>query len=297
MAIEGIKGTAVPAATPMSSNRLLLGEGALERVVQAALAEDMGAGDVTTAATVDQDAVGTAQLLVCEPGVVCGLHVAEVVFRALDPEIRFEPLVEEGAVVDRPTAVALVTGPERAILTGERTALNFLGRLSGIATFTRRYVDAVAGTGVAILDTRKTTPGLRALEKHAVACGGGRNHRFGLDDGVLVKDNHLRAAGSVREAVERLRATTDLPVEVECDTLEQVTQALAAGAEAILLDNMTPDELRAAVALAGGRARLEASGGVTLETVRAIAETGVDEISVGALTHSARSLDVSLELK
>jgi len=269
----------------------------IERVVQAALAEDVGAGDVTTEATVDRDAMGAAELLVREAGVVCGLRVAEAVFRALDPEIRFEPLVEEGAVLDRPTAVALVTGPERAILTGERTALNFLGRLSGIATLTRRYVDSVAGTGVAILDTRKTTPGLRALEKYAVACGGGRNHRFGLDDGVLVKDNHLRAAGSVREAVERARATTDLPVEVECDTLEQLAEALAAGAEAILLDNMTPEELRAAVALAGGRARLEASGGVTLETVRAIAETGVDEISVGALTHSARSLDVSLELR
>jgi len=269
----------------------------LERVVQAALAEDVGEGDVTTEATVDHDAMGAAELLVREPGVLCGLDVAEAVFRALDPEIRFEPLVEEGAVVDRPTAVALVTGPERAILTGERTALNFIGRLSGIATLTRRYVDAVAGTGVTILDTRKTTPGLRALEKHAVACGGGRNHRFGLDDGVLVKDNHLRAAGSVREAVERVRATTDLPVEVECDTLAQLSEALAAGADAILLDNMTPDELRAAVALAGGRARLEASGGVTLETVRAIAETGVDEISVGALTHSARSLDVSLELR
>ena len=269
----------------------------LERVVQAALAEDVGEGDVTTEATVDHDAMGAAELNVREPGVVCGLDVAEAVFRALDPEIRFEPLVEEGAVVDRPTAVALVTGPERAILTGERTALNFIGRLSGIATLTRRYVDAVAGTGVTILDTRKTTPGLRALEKHAVACGGGRNHRFGLDDGVLVKDNHLRAAGSVREAVERVRATTDLPVEVECDTLAQLSEALAAGADAILLDNMTPDELRAAVALAGGRARLEASGGVTLETVRAIAETGVDEISVGALTHSARSLDVSLELR
>ena len=269
----------------------------LERVVQAALAEDVGEGDITTEATVDQDATGAAELSVREPGVVCGLRVAEAVFRALDPEIRFEPLVEEGAVVDRPTAVALVTGPERAILTGERTALNFLGRLSGIATLTRRYVDAVAGTGVTILDTRKTTPGLRALEKHAVACGGGRNHRFGLDDGVLVKDNHLRAAGSVREAVERLRAATDLPVEVECDTLEQTSEALAAGADAILLDNMTLDELRAAVALAGDRARLEASGGVTLETVRPIAETGVDEISVGALTHSARSLDVSLELR
>ncbi len=269
----------------------------LESVVQAALAEDVGEGDVTTEATVDQDALGAAELLVREPGVVCGLGVAEVVFRALDPEVRFERLVQEGAIVDRPTPVALVTGPERAILTGERTALNFLGRLSGIATLTRQYVDAVAGTGVAILDTRKTTPGLRALEKHAVACGGGRNHRLGLDDAVLVKDNHLRAAGSVREAVERVRATTDLPVEVECDTLEQVAQALAVDADAILLDNMTPDELRTAVRLAGGRVRLEASGGVTLETVRAIAETGVDEISVGALTHSVHSLDVSLELK
>jgi len=270
---------------------------AIEQVVRTALAEDVGEGDVTTEATVDPDALGTAELVVKEPGVVCGLAVAEAVFRALDPDLRFAPLVEEGAVVGSPGAVALVTGPERAILTGERTALNFLGRLSGVATLTRRYVDAVAGTGVAILDTRKTTPGLRALEKHAVACGGGRNHRFGLDDGVLVKDNHLRAAGSIRPAVESLRATTDLPVEIECDTFEQVSEALDAGVDAILLDNMTLDELRAAVALVAGRARLEASGGVTLENVRAIAETGVDEISVGALTHSARSLDVSLELE
>ena len=189
-----------------------------------------------------------------------------------------------------------MTGPERAILTGERTALNFLGRLSGVATLTRRYVDAIAGTDAVILDTRKTTPGLRLLEKHAVACGGGRNHRFGLDDGVLVKDNHLRAAGSIASAVERLRDATQLPVEVECDTLEQVSEAIGAGADAVLLDNMTLDELRAAVALAGGRVRLEASGGITLDNVRAVAETGVDEISVGALTHSARSLDVSLEL-
>jgi nicotinate-nucleotide pyrophosphorylase (carboxylating) len=268
----------------------------LERVVSAALAEDVGEGDVTTEATVDPDAVGSAELLVKEPGVVSGLAAAEAVFRALDPDVRFEQLVEEGAVVSGPTAVARVTGPERAILTGERTALNFLGRLSGIATLTRRYVDAIEGTGAAILDTRKTTPGLRQLEKHAVACGGGRNHRIGLDDGVLVKDNHLRAAGSVAAAVERLRTATDLPVEVECDTLEQVSEAIAAGADAILLDNMTLDELRAAVALAGGRIRLEASGGVTLENVRAVAATGVDEVSVGALTHSARSLDVSLEL-
>ena len=173
--------------------------------------------------------------------------------------------------------VARVSGSVRAILTGERTALNLLGRLSGIATATRRYVDAVAGTGVAILDTRKTTPGLRALEKQAVATGGGRNHRFGLDDGVLVKDNHFAATGSIRAAVERLRAATDLPVEVECDTLEQLEEALAAGADAVLLDNMSLGELRRAVALTEGRARLEASGGVTLETVRPIAETGVDE--------------------
>ena len=268
----------------------------LERVAFAALAEDLGDGDVTTEATVDADATGSADLVVKEPGVVCGLAVAEAVFRAVDPELRFERLVEEGASVAAGTAVARVAGPERAILTGERTALNFLARLSGIATLTRRYVDAVEGTGAAILDTRKTTPGLRALEKHAVATGGGRNHRFGLDDGVLVKDNHLRAAGSVASAVDRLRAATPLPIEVECDTLEQVSEALAAGAEALLLDNMIPDQLRAAVALARGRARLEASGGVTLENVRDVAETGVDEISVGALTHSARSLDVSLEL-
>jgi nicotinate-nucleotide pyrophosphorylase (carboxylating) len=269
----------------------------LERVAFAALAEDVGEGDVTTDATVGEDAVGTAEIVVREPGVVCGLAVAETVFRALDPELRFEALVEEGAAVAASTSVARVVGPERAILTGERTALNFLARLSGIATLTRRYVEAVTGTGAAILDTRKTTPGLRALEKHAVATGGGRNHRFGLDDGVLVKDNHLRAAGSVAAAVERVRAATPLPVEVECDTLEQVGEALAAGVEAILLDNMTLEELRDAVSLVRGRAWLEASGGVTLENVRAVAETGVDEISVGALTHSARSLDVSLELE
>jgi len=288
---------AVAAGVPTPSNRLLLGPDTLEPVVSAALAEDVGEGDVTTDATVDPDALGSAELLLRESGVVCGLAAAEAVFRELDPDVLFEPLLAEGAVVDGPTAAARVTGAERAILTGERTALNFLGRLSGIATLTRRYVDAVTGTGVAILDTRKTTPGLRLLEKHAVVCGGGRNHRFGLDDGILVKDNHLRAAGSIRAAVESLRATTDLPIEVECDTLDQVSDALDAGADAILLDNMTLDELRAAVALAGGRARLEASGGVTLENVRAIAETGVAEISVGALTHSARSLDVSLELE
>lgn len=287
---------AIRAQAAAPSHRPLPGREVLERIVQAALAEDVGEGDVTTEATVSPAAVGTAELLVKEPGVVCGLAVAEATFRALDPDIRFQPLVQEGAVLDAPAAVALVTGAERAILTGERVALNFLGRLSGIATLTKRYVDAVAGTGAAILDTRKTTPGLRALEKHAVVCGGGRNHRFGLDDGVLVKDNHLRAAGSIAGAIQGLRAATELPIEVECDTPEQVSEALEAGVDAILLDNMTLDQLRSASALAGGRARLEASGGITLENIRAVAETGVDEISVGALTHSARSLDVSLEL-
>jgi nicotinate-nucleotide pyrophosphorylase (carboxylating) len=268
----------------------------LERIVHAALAEDIGGGDVTTEATVAEDAVGTAELIVKEPGVVCGLRAAEATFRALDPEIRFEALASDGDLVESPAVVARVAGSERALLTGERVALNFVGRLSGIATLTRRYVEAIDGTGAAVLDTRKTTPGLRALEKHAVATGGGRNHRFGLDDAVLIKDNHLRAAGSLRAAVELVRSATDLPIEVECETRDEVAEAIELGVDAILLDNMTLDDLRGAVALVRGRARLEASGGVSLETIRAIAETGVDEISVGALTHSARSLDVSLEL-
>jgi nicotinate-nucleotide pyrophosphorylase (carboxylating) len=191
--------------------------------------------------------------------------------------------------------VASVEGPARAVLTGERVALNVLGRMSGIATATRRYVDAVAGTGATILDTRKTTPGLRTIEKEAVRCGGGTNHRLGLHDGILIKDNHLRVAGSLADAVARAKAT-GIAVEVECDTLEQVREALAAGADRILLDNMTRPELREAVALVDRRAELEASGGITLENVRAVAETGVDFVSVGALTHSARSLDVSLEV-
>jgi nicotinate-nucleotide pyrophosphorylase (carboxylating) len=269
---------------------------ALDRIVRESLAEDLGSGDVTTEATVDEGATGTAVLVTRAPGVVAGLDAVEAVFRALDPEVEFEPLADDGDELHGPAPVACVSGSLRAILSGERLALNLLGRLSGIATATKRYVAAIEGTGVAILDTRKTTPGLRALEKHAVAAGGGRNHRFGLDDGVLVKDNHLVATGSIRAAVERLRGATDLPIEVECDTLEQLEEALAAGADAILLDNMSLDELRRAVAVTDGRARLEASGGVTLETVRAIAETGVDEISVGALTHSAPALDVSLEL-
>ena len=266
----------------------------LERVAREALDEDVGSGDVTTEGVVDESAMALAQILLEEPGVVCGLEAAAAVFDALGA--RLEPLAVEGEPLKR-GPIARVAGPARAVLTGERVALNLLGRLSGIATFTRRFVDAVAGTGAEILDTRKTTPGLRMLEKHAVVCGGGRNHRFGLDDGILIKDNHVRLAGGIRPAVERMRATgTDLPIEVEAETLDGVREALAAGADAILLDNMTPVELRQAVAIVSARARLEASGGVTLETVREIAETGVDCISVGALTHSARSLDVSMEV-
>lgn len=271
----------------------------LDRVVRDALAEDVGSGDVTSEGVLDEEARCTAEIVVKERGVVCGLAAAQAVFDAVGPDIRFVALVRDGEEIAQPPAVvARVEGPARAILTAERTALNLLGRLSGIATLTRRFVEAVAGTGAVILDTRKTTPGLRALEKHAVACGGGRNHRFGLDDGILIKDNHVRLAGGIRAAVERMRrAGTELPIEVEAETLEDVREALEAGADAILLDNMSPAELRRAVALTAGRAKLEASGGVSLQTVRDIAETGVDFISVGALTHSAPSLDVSLEVR
>ncbi|HUJ91262.1 MAG TPA: carboxylating nicotinate-nucleotide diphosphorylase [Gaiellaceae bacterium] len=270
--------------------------GALDRLVEAALAEDVGDGDVTTEALVPADLRCRAQLLVEEPGVVCGVPAAAAVFRALDAGVRVDAALEDGAVVEGSTVVAELEGPAQAVLTGERTALNLLGRLSGIATLTRRYVDLVAGTGATILDTRKTTPGLRALEKYAVRCGGGSNHRAGLYDAVLVKENHLRVSGGIAPAVATLRARWDGPVEVEAETLDEVGEALAAGAERILLDNMSPEEIVRAVALVDGCAALEASGGVTLATARAYAETGVDFISVGALTHGARSLHVSLEV-
>ncbi len=262
--------------------------------VRAFLAEDVGNGDVTAEAVVPADARLDATLLLKEDGVVCGLEVVEAVFRELDPDVRFEPLARDGERVRG--EVAYVSGNARPLLTGERTALNLLGRLSGIATLTRRYVDAVAGTDTLVLDTRKTTPGLRALEKLAVRAGGGTNHRFGLYDAVLIKDNHLRLGGGVAASVRNAKET-GLAVEVECETLDDVREALEAGADAILLDNMTPAELRKAVALVAGRAKTEASGGITLETIREVAATGVDAISVGALTHSARSLDVSMEVR
>ena len=267
-------------------------------VVADALAEDVGPGDVTSDSVLEEADTCGARLLLKETGALCGLGVAEAVFRALDPDMGFEAFADDGEQVDRPPhTVAQVEGLARALLTGERTALNLLGHLSGIATLTRRFVDAVDGTGAVILDTRKTTPGLRRLEKYAVRCGGGTNHRLGLYDAILVKDNHLRLAGGIRPAVERLRAEgVLLPIEVEADTLDHVREAVAAGVDRVLLDNMAPATIAEAVAIVRGRAQLEASGGVSLETVRAIAETGVDFISVGRLTHSARSLDFSMEV-
>jgi nicotinate-nucleotide pyrophosphorylase (carboxylating) len=267
---------------------------ALDAAIAAWLAEDLGSGDVTSEAVVPAEARCRAEIRLEEPGVVCGLAVARRIFAALDPAPEWTELVGDGAFAE-PGPIAVVAGRARAILAGERLALNLLGRLSGIATRTRAFVEAVEGTGVAILDTRKTTPGLRALEKWAVRCGGGTNHRFGLFDGVLIKDTHRRLAGGVGPAV-RAALATGLPVEVECETLAEVAEALAAGAPRILLDNMAVADLRQAVELVAGRAWLEASGGVSLDTVRAIAETGVDAISVGSLTHGARSLGVSLEV-
>jgi nicotinate-nucleotide pyrophosphorylase (carboxylating) len=271
---------------------------AIARVVALALAEDVGDGDLTTDAIIPSGELAQARLLLEEPGVVAGLPVAEAVFRSLDPEMELRVLAEEGVEISHvPSAIAEIEGPARALLTGERVALNLVARLCGIATLTRRYVDLVAGTRATILDTRKTTPGLRALEKYAVRCGGGANHRMGLDDAILIKDNHVRIAGGIVPALAAVRASgARLAVEVEADTLEQVAQALGAGAERILLDNMAPGEVARAVELVDGRALLEASGGISEANVRAYAETGVDFISIGALTHGARSLHVSLEV-
>jgi nicotinate-nucleotide pyrophosphorylase (carboxylating) len=267
-------------------------------LIDRALAEDVGDGDLTTAAVVPQGAGARARIEQRAPGVPAGLRVAEAVFQRLDPGLRWGAHAVDGEWRE-PGLLAEIVGDAAPILRGERVALNFLGRLSGIATLTALYVRAVEGTGVRILDTRKTTPGMRVLEKGAVRAGGGVNHRAGLHDAILVKENHAELAGGVGEAARR--ALADAPpgvsVEVECATLADVTQAIDAGVPRLLLDNMSPDELRSAAELVGGRAELEASGGITLENVRAIAETGVDFISVGALTHSAPALDVSLLLE
>jgi len=270
----------------------------IEEAVTRALQEDLGlAGDITSAATIPAGQTSEASIVVREDGVVAGLALARAAFLALDPDILFAAYSDDGQPVEAGTALAHVSGDSRAILGAERVALNFLGRMSGIATLTAQYVAAVAGTRAKITCTRKTTPGLRALEKYAVRAGGGFNHRFGLFDGILIKDNHVAAAGGVAAAVEQARAAAGhmVRIEVEVDTLAQLDEALAQGADIILLDNMSGDALREAVSRARGRAVLEASGGVSLETVGAIAATGVDLISVGALTHSVRCLDVGLD--
>lgn len=271
----------------------------IDDAVARALAEDVGGGDMTTAVTVPADAQARAVIAQKAPGVIFGLQLVEATFRALDPEVAVERLVGEG-VWREDGPVLSAEGTARALLTGERTALNFLARLSGIATLTARFREAISGTGAQLLDTRKTTPGLRTLEKAAVAAGGGTNHRRGLYDAILIKENHAALAGGVGEAVRvALPQAVDrgLPLEVECRDLAEVEQALAAGARRILLDNFSVADLSKAVTLVAGRAELEASGGVTLESVREIASTGVDFVSVGALTHSASALDLSLTLE
>jgi nicotinate-nucleotide pyrophosphorylase (carboxylating) len=276
---------------------------ALDRIVEAALAEDLPWGDLTTDNLIPAGVTARAEAVAKASGVIAGLPVFERVFARLDPQVKVTACCRDGSPVRPGQVVAAVEGPARSLLRGERVALNFLQRLSGIATLTSQYVAAVAGLPCRIIDTRKTTPGLRLLEKYAVRMGGGANHRFGLSDGILIKDNHLAVLR--REGIPLASALAELRrriphgvrIQVEVENLEEVREALAAGADALLFDNMSPELLREAVALARGRAITEASGGITLETVRTVAETGVDLISVGALTHSARALDISLDFR
>lgn len=264
--------------------------------IRRALSEDLGSGDVTTDSIVPRQAAMRGQIIAKQSGIIAGLDVAQAVYLTVDPGVHFAAQVPEGARVEDRQVMAEVNGSARSLLSAERTALNFLGRISGIATLTRSFVEAVAGTKAVILDTRKTAPGLRALDKLAVARGGGQNHRIGLYDMILIKDNHIDFAGSLGEAVKRARAASSgLAIEVEARTLQDVQAALDLGVERILLDNMSTPMIAQAVRLTAGRAQLEASGNVSLETVRRIAETGVDYISVGALTHSARVFDVSFD--
>lgn len=282
----------------VQSAGVALEEGMEERI-QAALNEDIGDGDVTTLSIVPAGAQGKGRLVAKAAGVVAGLAVAQAAFQLVDPAVRFDALVEEGAQVKPGDVLARVSGPTRALLSGERTALNFVQRMSGIATLTRRFVDAVQGTGTIILDTRKTTPGLRAFDKWAVRLGGGQNHRFGLFDMVLIKENHILAAGGISQAVARVRAADKRgrAIEVEVTNLDELREALALGLDRIMLDNMGLDEMREAVRITQGATPLEASGGASLQTAAAIAATGVDFISVGKPTHSFESLDISFLLE
>ena len=269
----------------------------IKRIIADALAEDIGPGDVTSEAIISANAYLRGQFLVKTPGVIAGLEVVGQVFAQVDGKIAYLPLVQDGVAVAKGDVVARVEGHGPGILTAERVALNFLQRMSGIATATRRYMEAVAGTRAKILDTRKTAPGLRMLDKLAVKLGGGSNHRFGLYDMVLIKDNHIAAAGSITEAVRRVRERTKgLVIEVEVTSLEQLNEALRLNVERIMLDNMSLELMREAVRRTAGRAELEASGGITLDNVAEVAATGVDLISVGALTHSVSGLDISLEI-
>ena len=269
----------------------------LSGFVRRVLAEDMGeGGDVTSAATIDADARFRAEMNCREPIVVAGLEIAEAFFRALDPDVKIERAVQDGDRLDAGAVLMRLEGNARAMLTAERSALNTLQHLSAIATLTRRYVDVIAETGATLLDTRKTLPGLRVLDKYAARMGGAENHRMRLDDGVLIKDNHVAVNGGVEGAVRRAKAANfGLQIQVEVDRLEQIEPALAAGAERLLLDNMTNEELREAVRIVDGRVPLEASGGVNLDTIRGIAETGVDFISVGRITQSAPAVDIGLD--
>ncbi len=269
----------------------------LDEFVRRVLAEDLGSGgDVTSSATISADARFSAAMNCREPIVVAGLDIAIAFFRALDPEVGIEKLTGDGEAAAAGTVLLRLDGKARAMLTAERSALNTLQHLSGIATLTRHYVDAIAGTGATLLDTRKTIPGLRALEKYAARMGGAQNHRMRLDDGLLIKDNHVGVAGGVAEAVHAAKAfASGLPIQVEVDRIDQIEPALVAGAERLLLDNMKPEVLRQAVALVAGRVPLEASGGVNLETIRGIADTGVDYISVGRITQSAPAVDIGLD--
>jgi nicotinate-nucleotide pyrophosphorylase (carboxylating) len=279
---------------------------ACRRLIELALEEDLGTeGDLTSQLIIPATLRGSAKIVCRSLGVISGLPAVELVFRAIDSAFVVEPMLQDGVSIENPnTVLARISGPMQALLTGERTALNFLQRLSGVATLTRRYVDAVAGLPVKILDTRKTTPGWRLLEKYAVRCGGGHNHRIGLYDGVLIKDNHLAALdsglASIRKAIDqaRSRVPTSVPIEIEVESQEQLYMALSCRPNIVLLDNMNDQQLRDAVRVRNEMApevELEASGGVTLETVRGIAETGVDRISIGALTHSAPALDIALD--
>ncbi|MDR3579310.1 MAG: carboxylating nicotinate-nucleotide diphosphorylase [Oryzomonas sp.] len=270
----------------------------LDNLIEQALLEDIHTGDITTQALIPADSQASARLIAKEELTLAGLFVAEKVFKRLNADVKFIPGLAEGALAVKGSLIATVRGSAAELLMGERVALNLLQRLSGIATLTSRYVAAVAGTGARIVDTRKTTPGLRELEKYAVRVGGGINHRTGLYDGILIKENHIAATGGIGEAIKRARdyIPHTLKIEIETETLAQVNEALESGADIIMLDNMSIADMRSAVLAIAGRALVEASGGVTLETVRAIAETGVDIISVGALTHSARAMDISMLL-